>query len=115
MTEPHGTYAGRADASNEEWTSSSEHHPEIDWVAAERSPEFRQLVKKKNAFVVPATIFFLAWYTGFVLLCGYAPASSTRLRSGPRTARSSWRASAHPPARAVSSAVLRIPPRAMRR
>ena len=23
--------------------------------------------------MVPATIFFLAWYTGFVLLCGYAP------------------------------------------
>ncbi len=73
MTEPYGTDAGRADASNEEWTSSTDHHPEIDWVAAERSPEFRQLVKKKNAFVVPATIFFLAWYTGFVLLCGYAP------------------------------------------
>ena len=73
MTEPHGTTAGRAEEAAEEWHSDTDHHSEIDWVAAERSPEFRELVKKKNAFVVPATIFFLAWYTGFVLLCGYAP------------------------------------------
>jgi uncharacterized membrane protein (DUF485 family) len=48
-------------------------HPEVDWAAAERSPEFRELVRKKRAFVVPATIFFLAWYFGFVILAGYAP------------------------------------------
>ncbi len=46
---------------------------QIDWVAAERSPEFRELVKKRQGFVVPATIFFMAWYLGFILLAGYAP------------------------------------------
>ena len=51
----------------------SDHHPEIDWVAAERSPEFRELIKRKRAFVLPATIFFLAWYFGFIILAGYAP------------------------------------------
>jgi uncharacterized membrane protein (DUF485 family) len=51
----------------------SDHHPEIDWVAAERSPEFRELIQRKRAFVVPATIFFLAWYFGFIILAGYAP------------------------------------------
>jgi uncharacterized membrane protein (DUF485 family) len=51
----------------------SDQHPEIDWVAAERSPEFRELIKRKRAFVVPATIFFLSWYFGFILLAGYAP------------------------------------------
>ena len=51
----------------------AEHHQEIDWVAAERSPEFQELVKKKRAFVIPATIFFLAWYFGFIVLAGYAP------------------------------------------
>jgi uncharacterized membrane protein (DUF485 family) len=50
----------------------SDQHPEIDWVAAERSPEFRELVRRKRAFVVPATIFFLAWYFGFIILAGYA-------------------------------------------
>jgi len=51
----------------------SDHHPEIDWVAAERSPEFRELVRKKRSFVVPATVFFLTWYFGFIILAGYAP------------------------------------------
>ncbi|HEX5980175.1 MAG TPA: DUF485 domain-containing protein [Thermoleophilaceae bacterium] len=54
-------------------TGGSDHHPEIDWVAAERSPEFRELIKRKRAFVVPATIFFLSWYFGFIILAGYAP------------------------------------------
>jgi len=51
----------------------AEHHSDIDWQAVERSPEFRELVKKKNSFVIPATIFFLAWYFGFIILAGYAP------------------------------------------
>jgi uncharacterized membrane protein (DUF485 family) len=50
----------------------SEHHPEIDWMAAERSPEFRDLIAKRRRFVLPATIFFLVWYFGFVILAGYA-------------------------------------------
>ena len=46
--------------------------PKIDWLAAEKSPEFRELIAKRRAFVLPATIFFLAWYTIFILLAGYA-------------------------------------------
>jgi uncharacterized membrane protein (DUF485 family) len=61
MTEAHGVDAGRGDAAD------------IDWLAAERSPEFQELVKRKKAFVLPATIFFLAWYFGFIILAGYAP------------------------------------------
>ena len=44
----------------------------IDWVAAERSPEFQKLVRAKRSFVLPASIFFFIWYFGFVLLAGYA-------------------------------------------
>jgi uncharacterized membrane protein (DUF485 family) len=73
MTEPHATTAGRGGAPAEEATLAGDRQSEIDWIAAERSPEFRDLVKKKKAFVVPATIFFLAWYLGFILLAGYAP------------------------------------------
>ena len=50
-----------------------EHRPDIDWEAVERSPEFRALTRRKKAFVIPATVFFMAWYFGFVILCGYAP------------------------------------------
>ena len=49
------------------------HHPEIDWLAAEDSPEFKELTKKRRAWVLPATIFFMAWYFGFIILAGYAP------------------------------------------
>jgi uncharacterized membrane protein (DUF485 family) len=52
---------------------SDREHLNVDWIAAERSSEFRQLIKKKKAFVVPATIFFLVWYFGFIILAGYAP------------------------------------------
>ena len=59
MTEAHGVDAA--------------HRGDIDWIAAERSPEFQELVKRKKAFVLPATIFFLSWYFGFIILAGYAP------------------------------------------
>jgi uncharacterized membrane protein (DUF485 family) len=46
---------------------------QIDWEAIERSPEFRELVARRRGFVIPCTVFFLAWYLGFILLCAYAP------------------------------------------
>jgi uncharacterized membrane protein (DUF485 family) len=73
MTEAHGAAAGRGDGSGDGVTTGSAHHSEIDWIAAERSPEFRELEKRKKAFIIPATVFFLAWYFGFIILAGYAP------------------------------------------
>ncbi len=46
---------------------------QVDWDAAARSPEFKELVTQKRRFVVPATIFFLTWYFGFIVLAGVAP------------------------------------------
>jgi uncharacterized membrane protein (DUF485 family) len=46
--------------------------PVHDWERIERSPEFQELVRKRRSFVLPATIFFLSYYMGFILLCGYA-------------------------------------------
>lgn len=46
---------------------------DIDWVAAERSPEFQELVHKRRAFVIPALAFVFFWYFGFIALAGYAP------------------------------------------
>ena len=46
--------------------------PSYDWEAIERAPEFQELTKRRRAFVLPATIFFLAWYMGFILLTAYA-------------------------------------------
>ncbi len=47
--------------------------PRIDWNAVEQSPEFKELIAARRRFVLPATIFYLAWYLGFILLAGYAP------------------------------------------
>jgi len=49
------------------------HHAEIDWESAARSPEFHELERKRRSFVIPATIFFVCWYFGFIILAGYAP------------------------------------------
>jgi uncharacterized membrane protein (DUF485 family) len=76
MTETHGAEAGRDHGREHSpgiGSEGSDRNVEIDWVAAQRSPEFRELVTKKKAFVLPATIFFLVWYFGFILLAGYAP------------------------------------------
>ena len=48
------------------------HPPSYDWERIEHSPEFQELVHKRRSFVLPATIFFLAYYMGFILLAGYA-------------------------------------------
>ena len=63
MTEVHGAGGG---------AGGPAHQPQIDWQAAERTPEFQELVKTRRRFVVPATLFFLAWYFGFIILAGYA-------------------------------------------
>lgn len=46
--------------------------PVIDWQAAEESTEFKELVTRQRRFVIPCTVFFLAWYFGFIALAGYA-------------------------------------------
>ncbi len=47
-------------------------HGDIDWQAIEASPEFQELVRRRRSFVLPATIFFLVWYMGFILLTAYS-------------------------------------------
>ena len=67
-----GQGAPPASAAEERGTGGPTHHADIDWEAAENSREFRELIKKKRNFVVPATIFFFVWYFGFIVLAGYA-------------------------------------------
>ena len=53
-------------------TGGAEHHHDIDWKAAEDSPEFQELVHARRAFVIPALAFVFIWYFGFIALAGYA-------------------------------------------
>jgi uncharacterized membrane protein (DUF485 family) len=50
----------------------SQHHPEIDWEAAARSPEFQELTRRRRSFVIPVLAFVCFWYFGFIALAGYA-------------------------------------------
>ena len=51
-----------------------------DWAAIERTPEFRALVRAKRAFIIPATLFFVAYYFALPALVGYWPdVMSTRV------------------------------------
>ena len=55
-------------------------HESHDWAALERLPEFRDLVRAKRAFIVPATVFFVTYYFALPALVGYWPeAMSTRV------------------------------------
>lgn len=44
-----------------------------DWAAIERTPEFRALVRAKRAFLIPASLFFVAYYFALPALVGYWP------------------------------------------
>ncbi|MEK6252530.1 MAG: DUF485 domain-containing protein [Actinomycetota bacterium] len=60
-------------AAQEFATGGSTRHPEINWAAAERSPEFRELVRRRWSFTIPALSFVFVWYFGFIALASYAP------------------------------------------
>jgi uncharacterized membrane protein (DUF485 family) len=44
-----------------------------EWVRLEGDPGFRELVRRKRRFIVPATIFFILYYFALPVLVGYFP------------------------------------------
>ena len=49
------------------------HPQEADWNRIAKSARFRHLLAVKKVFIVPAFIFFLAYYLSLPTLLGYAP------------------------------------------
>jgi len=45
----------------------------IDWQKIASDSDFRELIREKRNFILPATIFFLAYYFGFLIVVGYFP------------------------------------------
>ncbi len=56
----------------QEQIAEKDHNP-VDWDRLAATAEFKALLKAKAKFVVPATIFFIAYYFALPLLVGYAP------------------------------------------
>jgi uncharacterized membrane protein (DUF485 family) len=54
-----------------------------EWDAITRDPEFRTLLARKRRFIVPATIFFIAYYFALPVLVGFAPGLMSRPAIGP--------------------------------
>lgn len=44
---------------------------EDEWVRVERTSAFKELVRRKKAFIVPATIFFFVFYFGLPVLAAF--------------------------------------------
>lgn len=47
-------------------------HSDIDYIAVEQSPRFRQLKRTQRSFIFPLAAFFLIWYFAYVLLAAFA-------------------------------------------
>lgn len=45
----------------------------IDWQEIASDSNFRELIREKRNFILPATIFFLVYYFGFLVFVGYFP------------------------------------------
>jgi uncharacterized membrane protein (DUF485 family) len=45
-----------------------------DWDRVAAMAEFKQLLASKRKFIIPATVFFIAYYFALPILVGYAPA-----------------------------------------
>jgi len=45
----------------------------VNWSAIEGDKDFQELIREKRNFIIPATIFFLVYYFGFLVIVGYFP------------------------------------------
>ena len=54
-----------------------------DWRGIAASTDFKNLLRAKRKFIVPATIFFIVYYFMLPLLVGYAPRLMERKVFGP--------------------------------
>ncbi|MGC1382128.1 MAG: DUF485 domain-containing protein [Candidatus Baltobacteraceae bacterium] len=61
------------------------HAKPTQWEALAAAPEFRALVRARRRFVVPATIFFVAYYFALPLSVVFSPGVMSRPVAGPLT------------------------------
>jgi len=55
-----------------------------EWVRVERTSAFKELVKRKRAFIIPATIFFMLFYFGLPFLAAFTTVLNVKV-IGPLT------------------------------
>jgi uncharacterized membrane protein (DUF485 family) len=55
------------------------------WKALAAEPDFRALLRSRRRFVIPATIFFIAYYLALPISVGFWPREMSRPALGPLT------------------------------
>ena len=55
------------------------------WQSLAAEPEFRALLRSRRRFVVPATVFFIAYYLALPIAAGFWPKAISRPVLGPLT------------------------------
>jgi uncharacterized membrane protein (DUF485 family) len=55
-----------------------------EWVRVERTSAFKELVRRKRGFIIPATIFFMIFYFGLPLLAAFTTVLNVKV-IGPLT------------------------------
>lgn len=55
------------------------------WQSLAAEPEFRALLRSRRRFVVPATVFFIAYYLALPIAAGFWPHPMSRPLLGPLT------------------------------
>lgn len=53
--------------------TADEDRDAADWDRVAAAPEFKRLLASKRRFIVPATVFFVAYFVALPVLVGYAP------------------------------------------
>ena len=49
-----------------------------DWQRYADTPEFKNLLRRKQAFILPATVFFILYYFALPVMVGYFPEFMSR-------------------------------------
>jgi uncharacterized membrane protein (DUF485 family) len=44
---------------------------DAEWLRVERTPAFKELARRRKAFILPATVFFFVFYFGLPVLAGF--------------------------------------------
>ncbi len=60
-----------------ELTADEDSDP-VEWRRVTQMPEFKNMLKAKLRFIVPATLFFIVYYFALPVLVGYAPGLMAR-------------------------------------
>ncbi|MDT4965968.1 MAG: hypothetical protein QOJ64_705 [Acidobacteriota bacterium] len=64
---------GRDHAKPQHELTADEDRDVVDWSRIAAGQQFRGLVKAKQRFIIPATLFFIVYFFALPILVGYAP------------------------------------------